>query len=442
MQTRPLVMIGVERRYGDCLRQLARVRGLEIVQLSDDEWVAAASDTPALCVAGLLGGSQQDLHRVRRLGTTYPETPLVVLARGVGIDEVVDLMRIGVADVIELPEDAEVVAKRSLSHFCVEGRLADENDLDGHGPEMQRLRRSVAMAAATSATLLITGETGSGKGVVARAVHLRSERRDRPLVHVDCAALSPSVIESELFGHERGAFTGAEARRAGRFELANSGAIFLDEIGDLAPSLQAKLLRVLQERRFERVGGTRTLPMRARVMAATNLDLEAAVREHRFREDLYYRLNVLRISVPPLRERREDIADLAIRGLRQQARRLGLPPPKPSAALLDRLAGHSWPGNVRQLMNVLERLLVLHPGGFLDAADLEKVAEPEFVPRQNARAECSDRQSGCSEPEIIASVLEATGGNVSRAARRLALARSTLRHKIKKYALEGLIPTD
>jgi DNA-binding NtrC family response regulator len=366
----------------------------------------------------------------------------VVLARDVAIDEVVGLMRIGVADVIELPEDAEAVAKRSLSHFCVEGRRADETDLDGHGPETQRLRRSVAMAAATSATLLITGETGSGKGVVARAVHLRSERRDRPLVHVDCAALSPSVIESELFGHERGAFTGAEARRAGRFELANSGAIFLDEIGDLAPSLQAKLLRVLQERRFERVGGTRTLPMRARVMAATNLDLEAAVREHRFREDLYYRLNVLRISVPPLRERREDIADLAIRGLRQQARRLGLPPPKPTAALLDRLASHSWPGNVRQLLNVLERLLVLHPGGFLDAADLERVAEPEFALRQNALTECSDRQSGRAESEIIASVLEATGGNVSRAARRLELARSTLRHKIKKYALEGLIPSD
>jgi DNA-binding NtrC family response regulator len=418
------------------------VRGLETVQFRDDAWVAAASGTPALCVAGLLGGSQQDLYRVRQLGTTYPETPLVVLARDVAIDEVVGLMRIGVVDVIELPEDAKAVAKRSLSHLCVEGRREDEPDLDGHGPEIQRLRRSVAMAAAASATLLITGETGSGKGVVARAVHLRSERRDRPLVHVDCAALSPSVIESELFGHERGAFTGAEARRAGRFELANSGAIFLDEIGDLAPSLQAKLLRVLQERRFERVGGTRTLPMRARVMAATNLDLEGAVREHRFREDLYYRLNVLRISVPPLRERREDIADLAIRGLRQHARHLGLPPPKPTAALLDRLAGHSWPGNVRQLMNVLERLLVLHPGGFLDAADLEKVAEPEFPLRQNAPAEGSARQSGRPESEIIASVLESTGGNVSRAARRLELARSTLRHKIKKYALEGLIPSD
>ena len=269
MQAKPLVMIGVERTYRECLRQLARVRGLEPVQFSDDGWVADASGSPALCVAGLLGGSQEDLDRVRRLGTTYPETPLVVLAREVAIDEVVGLMRTGVADVIELPKDAEAVAKRSLSHLRVEGQPTDESGLDGDGPAIQRLRRSVAMTAATSATLLITGETGSGKGVVARAVHLRSERRERPLVHVDCAALSPSVIESELFGHERGAFTGAEARRAGRFELANSGTIFLDEIGNLAPSLQAKLLRVLQERRFERVGGTRTLPMRARVIAAT-----------------------------------------------------------------------------------------------------------------------------------------------------------------------------
>jgi DNA-binding NtrC family response regulator len=442
MHAGPLVMIAIERSYRESLCRLARVRGLETIEFSDNGWVADASDSPALCVAGLLGGSQQDLHRVRRLGRTYPGTPLVVLAREIGVDEVVRLMRLGVADVIELPRDAGTVAKRSLSHLCVEDGRRAPQDLDGHGPAIRRLRHSVAMAASASATLLITGETGSGKGVVARAVHLRSERRDRPLVHVDCAALSPSVIESELFGHERGAFTGAEARRAGRFELADYGSVLLDEIGELAPSLQAKLLRVLQERRFERVGGTRTLPMRARVMAATNVDLERAVRERRFREDLYYRLNVLRISVPPLRDRKEDIAELAIRGLRQAASRLGLPPPETTAALLDRLASHSWPGNIRQLMNVLERLLVVHPGGLLDVADLESVLEPELTLCPNPLPEWSDRTGDRPESEIIASVLESTGGNVSRAARRLDLARSTLRHKIKKYDLEGLIPSD
>jgi len=347
-----------------------------------------------------------------------------------------------VAVVSGLPEDAEVVAQRSLFHLGVEERQEEESDLDGHGPEIRKLRRSVAMAATTPATLLITGETGSGKGVVARAVHLRSERRDRPMVHVDCAALSASVIESELFGHERGAFTGAEARRAGRFELAATGTIFLDEIGDLAPPLQAKLLRVLHERTFERVGGTKTLPMRARVIAATNQDLERAVRERRFREDLYYRLNVLRISVPPLRDRKEDIADLVIRGLRRHARHLGLAVPSPTTALLHRLASHPWPGNVRQLMNVLERLLVVHPGGLLDAADLEKVMEPELALSPSTLAECSPENARRPESEIIASVLESTGGNVSRAARRLELARSTLRHKIKKYHLGGLIPSD
>jgi transcriptional regulator with GAF, ATPase, and Fis domain len=250
------------------------------------------------------------------------------------------------------------------------------------------------------------------------------------------------VVESELFGHERGAFTGADARRSGRFELAGSGTIFLDEIGELAPSLQAKLLRVLQERSFERVGGSETLPMRARVIAATNIDLERAVRERRFREDLYYRLNVLRISVPPLRTRREEIPDLAVRGLQDCARRLGLPPPKPTAALLRRLSVQPWPGNVRQLMNVLERLLLLHPDGALDVEDLEKVLEPEVVPRRNALAECSEVYGERSESETIASVLESTGGNVSRAARRLELPRSTLRHRIKKYALQDLIPKD
>jgi DNA-binding NtrC family response regulator len=317
-----------------------------------------------------------------------------------------------------------------------------EPDLDGNGPEIRRLRRSIARAAATPATLLITGETGSGKGVVARSVHLRSERRDRPLVHVDCAALSPSVIESELFGHERGSFTGADAQRAGRFELASSGTTFLDEVGELTPSLQAKLLRVLEERTFERVGGSRTLPMRARVVAATNLDLESAVREGRFREDLYYRLNVLRISVPPLRNRREDIPELVVRRLGQRARCLGLPPARPTAALLDRLASQPWPGNVRQLMNVLERLLVLRPGGHLDVADLERVAGAELAQRPGVPASRSEGYGEHLESERIAAVLESTGGNVSRAARRLRLARSTLRYKIKKHALEGLIPSD
>jgi len=442
MRSALVVMIGVETAYRKHLCGLAGSRGLEAVALENDEPAAAAPETPALCVTGLRGGSREDLRRVQRLGSSHPGTPLVVLARNVAIDEVVCLMRIGVTDVIELPEDARDVAKRSLAYLGVDGVQQGDPDLDGHGSEIERLRRMIAMAAATPATLLVTGETGSGKGVVARAVHRRSERRDRPLVHVDCAALSASVIESELFGHERGAFTGADTQRAGRFEVASSGTIFLDEIGELAPSLQAKLLRVLEERTFERVGGTRTLPMRARVVAATNLDLERAVLERRFREDLYYRLNVLRISVPPLRNRREDIPDLVVRGLRERARRLGFPSPKPTAALLDRFANHPWPGNVRELMSVLERLLVLHPGGFLDVADLEKVVGPGVALRQNALAECTEGYGGRPESERIAAVLESTGGNVSRAARRLQLARSTLRYKIKKYALGALIPSD
>jgi DNA-binding NtrC family response regulator len=442
MRTGLLVMIEVERPYREHLRQLARLRGLEIVHCDGEERVADSRETPALCVAGLLCGSREELQRAGRLRKNYPETPLVVLAREIAVDEVVGLMRIGVADVIELPKDAENVARRALSHLGNEEPRDDEADLDGHGPGVQMLRRAVAMAAATPTTVLITGETGSGKGVVARAVHLRSKRRDRPMVHVDCAAFSASVIESELFGHERGAFTGAEARRVGRFELAGSGTIFLDEIGDLAPPLQAKLLRVLHERTFERVGGTRTLPMRARVIAATNLDLERAVRERRFREDLYYRLNVLRILVPPLRDRKGDIPELVMQGLRRHARRLGIPTPTPTTALLHRLASHPWPGNVRQLMNVLERLLVLHRGGLVDAADLDEVMKPELSMGTSALAEYSPVNTSRPESEIIASVLESTGGNVSRAARRLELARSTLRHKIKKYDLGDLIPSD
>jgi DNA-binding NtrC family response regulator len=294
-------------------------------------------------------------------------------------------------------------------------------------------------------TVLILGETGTGKGLVANMIHDLSRDRARPFVHVDCAALSPGLIESELFGHERGAFTGATERRAGRFELADRGTIFLDEIGDLDGALQAKLLRVLQDHCFERVGGSRTMTMRARVIAATSRDLRRGVRDGRFRRDLYFRLNVLQLKIPPLRDRLQDIPMLVRHGLHSISARLGVPEPSASDRFYAQLATHSWPGNVRELLNALERCLVHRRVDVLDAEDLDDLFE-HFSGNDEADSDEPPTTSNLdlldNEEEIIRSALLSTGGNVSRVARRLGMPRTTLRRRVREYGLKHLIPSD
>jgi two-component system C4-dicarboxylate transport response regulator DctD len=270
---------------------------------------------------------------------------------------------------------------------------------------MRELRGALARLAGLSTTVLLLGETGTGKGVAARALHAAGARRERPFVHVDCAGLPEALFESELFGHERGAFTGAVASRVGRAEQAADGTLFLDEIGELGPRLQAKLLRLLQERCFERVGGGVTRPFRARVVAATHVDLDAAAERGAFRRDLLYRLDVARLVLPPLRERRADLTLLVPVLLARIAARLALPAPACAPDFVARLAAHDWPGNVRELENVLERWLV---GGAAGPAPLRAA-------------------------ERMARALAATNGNVARAARCLGVPRSTLRDRIARH---------
>ncbi len=307
----------------------------------------------------------------------------------------------------------------------------------GPSVEMGRLRELVDLAARFDSKVLLQGETGTGKGLVAREIHRRSRRRSGRFVHVDCAALSPSLIESELFGHEKGAFTGATASRKGRFELAEDGTLFLDEVGDLHLSLQSKLLRVLEDRTYERVGGTESLPMKARIIAATRRDLWAAVRAGRFREDLFFRLNVVCVHVPSLRDRIEDVPIMIRAGLERLSESLGVSLPRVSDEFCTRLMDYSWPGNVRELMNVLERLLV-EGKPVLESHDLEGLlpaaASTTVVPRY----------SGDEDDEVstISAALVETGGVVARTARRLGMPRSSLRYKIKRYRLGHLIPND
>jgi transcriptional regulator with AAA-type ATPase domain len=300
--------------------------------------------------------------------------------------------------------------------------------LVGECTAMRALRRELAALAPLDTTVLIAGETGSGKGVAARALHALSPRRAGPFVHADCASLPRTLFESELFGHERGAFTGALARHAGRFERARGGTLFLDEIGELDPPLQAALLHVLQERSYERIGGAAPQRMDARVVAATSRDLRAEVRAGRFRAELYFRLDVGRLRLPPLRERAGDLPLLARALLLRLEARLRLPPPHLSEGALARLAAHAWPGNVRELENALERLAIRCAGRTAAAADVAAVLDVDAEPA----AATLPPGVAVLQPPPLAAVLRACGGNVARAARELGLPRTTLRRRLAR----------
>src|SRR5271157_182935 len=314
-------------------------------------------------------------------------------------------------------------------------RCATEFDgIVGSSPALHAVLDQVRMVAPTGATVLIAGETGTGKELIARAIHVDSERRHRPFVKVNCAAIPTELLESELFGHEKGAFTGAVAQRIGRFEAADGGTLFLDEIGDMPLQLQTKLLRVVQEQEFERVGGSRTITVDVRIVAATNRDLKALVEENRFRADLYYRLAVFPLTVPPLRERREDIAVLTRYFVQKHARRMERDIESIPTYALEALTNYDWPGNIRELQNVIERSVVLSDGPELH------VALPEFDGK-SAPAALHVRASNVtdiSERARILQILKETKGMVggaNGAAARLGLKRTTLQSRMRKYSI-------
>ncbi len=320
----------------------------------------------------------------------------------------------------------------------------------GDSPALREVLTRVEQVAQTSSTVLLRGETGTGKEMVARAIHINSARESRPFVRVNCAALAPGVLESELFGHERGSFTGATARRLGRFELADGGTLFLDEVGDLPLDVQVKLLRVLQEREFERVGGTETIKVDVRVVSATHRDLERQIGEGTFREDLYYRLNVFPIVLPPLRDRVTDISILAEHFVSKYATSAGKQVRGLDAGALAALAGYPWPGNVRELENVIERALILARGSEITGADLEFTRRPSPAPAAAVAAPPMARAPEAGRPlserlheqerSAIVAAIDNAQGNIAHAARALGINRSTLYYRMRKHGLEHLLP--
>jgi len=383
---------------------------------------------------------------LRRIKAERPQLDVIVITGYSSVGSAVECMRLGAYDYLPKPFDPDAL-RLAVARAIEKRRLAEENDalrrrlaeppaaeaLLGEGAAIARVREIVARVAPTDSTVLILGESGTGKELVARAIHRASPRQAGPFVAVDCSALVETLCESELFGHVKGAFTGAVAARPGRFELARGGTVFLDEIGNVGPALQAKLLRVLQEREITRVGSAQAVPVDVRIVAATNQDLGAAIAAGRFREDLFYRLSVVQIVVPPLRARRDDIPLLVDGLLRRIQARRALPARPLSAAALLALQGRDWPGNVRELENVLERALVLAQGERIEEADL---ALAETSPDGEAAAPGGDLSLAASEAQQIRKVLEITGGQLGRAAALLGIDRKTLWRKVKAYNLK------
>jgi len=388
------------------------------------EGILSAVSVPLLIKGKIIG----TLNVGSRETDRYGEGEVSLLAA------IADQVAIALANLLAYEEIAALKARLEEENLYLQEEVREEaafGDVVGESRAIRGVLANVSKVAGTDSTVLVTGETGTGKELIVRAIHGLSRRKDKILVKVNCAALPAGVIESELFGHEKGAFTGALTRKVGRFELANGGTLFLDEIGDLPLELQAKLLRVLQDGEFERVGGTQSLKVNVRLVAATNRDLQLAVREERFRADLFYRLNVFPIIIPPLRERLEDVPRLARHFVMIYSAKMGKKVGPPGTEALQRLLSYSWPGNVRELQNIIERAVILSSGGRLELGDMLAAPSTGTVEHRARTLEDIERKH-------IVSILEETGWRVSGergAARILGLKRTTLEARMKKLGI-------
>jgi DNA-binding NtrC family response regulator len=385
---------------------------------------------------------------LRRVVDQYPTVPVIILTGHGTIETAVQAMRDGAYDFLTKPVSLErlsLLAKRALStrelvlqHRQLQQELDSQRQTSaiiGKSTEMQRLMDVVRQVAPTKASVLITGESGVGKELVADALHRLSDRPDNPLVKVHCAALSESLLESELFGHEKGAFTGAIGRKRGRFELAHTGTIFLDEIGEINQSVQIKILRVLQEKQFERVGGEDTLTVDVRIVSATNRELRQEIESGRFREDLFYRLNVVNIHVPPLRDRKEDIPLLTSSFIKEFAKENNKPVEGIDARARSALHKYHWPGNIRELRNSIESAVVMAKNNYITVDDLPPTIGQGAGEGDSITISVGSRLDE-AEREVIRSTLAACNGNKTRTAEVLGIGRKTLHRKIAEYELE------
>ena len=429
---------------------------VEAVSNGQEALTALAATDYSVLITDLRMPGMGGMDLIREVAQRRMLVTTIVTTSFGSIERVVEAMRLGAYDFLTKPIDPtqlkivmdRALIKRSLQDEVLQLRQQLKENYSFHNiisknPEMHRIFQLIRHIGGTKSTVLIEGETGTGKELIAKAVHYSSEDRQGSLVAINCAALPESLLESELFGHERGAFTSADARRKGRFELADKGTIFLDEIGDISPAMQAKLLRVLQEKRFERVGGHESIDVDIRVVAATNKSLEREVKESKFREDLFYRLNVIKIDVPPLRERPEDIPLLITHFLNKYARP-SEPAKKVSPEAMDRLLGYRWPGNIRQLENAIERAAVTTVGDTINADNLPSQVigssgddRPKFdIDLKHPLPFYLQQATEQIERQYILKALEKSRGNVGRCAELCGLSRRSVSGKISQYGID------
>ena len=448
-----ILVVDDEKAIGLALKGILGDEGYE-VSLAQDGAEALAlveEEAPDLVLLDIWMPGMDGLEVLERLKRRQSALPVIMISGHANVEMAVKATRLGAFDFIEKPLDMDKILLAARNALAL-GRLAEENlllkakaeppQLSGSSPAIVAVREAIARVAPTDSWVLITGENGTGKELVAHAIHSLSSRADQALVDVNCAAIPEELIESELFGHEKGAFTGAAARKRGKFELADRGTLFLDEIGDMSLKTQAKILRILQEQKFERVGGRKTVTVDVRVIAASNKDLQEEMRQGRFREDLFYRLKVFPLHVPPLRERVEDIPLLIADFVAELARKNPNLPVSFSPEAVEALGRHPWPGNVRELKNFVERMMILGRGREITPADLP----PDLAGPAPARAAGPAAPAGPVdfkevrsrwEAEFLAAKLKEYGGNISKLAEAIGLERSYLSRKLKGLASGG-----
>ena len=426
--------------------------GFDVLQAGTAEDGLKLAGQAHLILTDLKLPGMDGLELIGALRRENSQTPVIVMTAFGTVENAVEAMKAGAVDF--LPKPFSLDHLMAVVNKALEVRaLRDENrelkealnwryELDnivGRSQAMREIFSTIERVAGTRATVLLCGESGVGKDMIARAIHHLSPRHDRPFVKINCTAIPENLMESELFGYEKGAFTGANTSKPGKFEQADTGTVFLDEIGDVPPSIQVKLLRVLQEREFERLGSNKTRHIDVRVLAATNVDLRAALEQGRFREDLYYRLNVLPINIPPLRERKEDIPFLAEHFVSKLAKDAGSPVESISDGAIEKLLEYYWPGNVRELENVIERSVVLSGSKRLEAADVKL----DTAPRARPAAAGADAflPEGATlddyEQSLIREALKRANGNKSQAARLLGLTRNAFRYRLAQMGLDN-----